>query len=310
MDSDKIIQQAGFMIGGKVVCIADSHQRLDLFEAPDGLLVMGQVYCVSGFSDCGGLLLVGRRAIFASTGENVGFHPARFLPLEKFRAKYPQGISSISSKDRRAIEKQVTAAHPLHQLRFPEIEGLETPKVIVIQAIDILEEIHWDAAAWKSEKSWLDIGYLSDQSAKSVQKELRELLWSPQQSAAMKQSQALWQLLALNQKRILMFCRDRSPAASMLLHLCTPGNVFSEDLLQGCLKEADFPHLTLAAGKLAGSPIRVCDARDPEVFLRVLFDAHPHFDCIMCDWPLADAELTAATRMTRDSKIEFLCPEE
>ena len=88
------------------------------------------------------------------------------------------------------------------------------------------------------------------------------------------------------------------------------GSTFSEQFLNGNLREGDFLTLTCAAGRLAQSQIRICDAREPDVFLKVLFDAHNHFDYAMCDWKLQGEELAAAYRMTRDSQISFLCPQD
>ena len=86
--------------------------------------------------------------------------------------------------------------------------------------------------------------------------------------------------------------------------------MFSEQFLEGNLKEPDFPVLTAAAGRLSNAPIRICDAREPGAFLKVLFEAHTAFDYALLDWTLAGEEMAAAYRLTRDSHIAFLCPQQ
>jgi hypothetical protein len=90
--------------------------------------------------------------------------------------------------------------------------------------------------------------------------------------------------------------------------MCISGGTFSERLLDGNLSEIDFPVLTVGAGKLSNAPIRICDARNPDTFLKVLFDAHKAFEYAMCDWTLGREEAAAAYRLTQDSPITFLCP--
>jgi len=307
MKKSEITEQAGIRAGAKVVCIDDAYQRVDLADAPDGLLAKGKVYCVSGFSDCGGVMLAGLRAISISTGSEVGFDPHRFLPLEEFRLKFPDGIASIPDDN---DDFPIKEARLGQQAEFPEIEGLENPKPLIHRAIEILEDFYSENHGMESTPSWRQSGHWSDQSPAQVQHELRALLHSPKLPAYLNQQWRFWHFLIRRQKPTLVFCRSRSPLANLIFLMSMTGSTFTEQLLDGNLSERDFPVLTCAAGMLSKAPIRICDAREPDVLLRVLFDAHKHFDYAVCDWKLDGDELAAAYRMTQDSQISFLCPQD
>ena len=68
---------------GEVVCVDASRGRSELFDYTKGFVRKGRSYCVSGWSKSDGLTLVGLPAILKRTGEDVGFHPMRFRPVEE-----------------------------------------------------------------------------------------------------------------------------------------------------------------------------------------------------------------------------------
>jgi hypothetical protein len=308
MKKHLIADQTDIKAGDKVVCIDDAYQRRDLADAPDGLLVRGQVYCVSGVSECGGVLLAGFRVVSLSTGKEVGFDPDRFLPLEQFRLKFPEGTSAIPDGDDGSGYLAEEESKLKKQFEFPEIEGLEEPKPLVLRVIEVLEGFYENFHEPESTPPWMESGYVQDQSPEQVQLELRRLLRSPQLSAYMNQSVEFWLRLIRYQKPTVLFCRNYSPVAMTLFQMCMSGNIITESFLDGDFKERDFPILTSAAGRLVSSPIRICDARAPDTFLRVLSDARKVFEYAMCDWTLEGDELVAARRVTQDSPITFLCP--
>ncbi|MEI8288246.1 MAG: hypothetical protein WCH99_02135 [Verrucomicrobiota bacterium] len=192
--------------------------------------------------------------------------------------------------------------------KIPEIEGLDEPKPLVHRSIEVVEQIFLGAAKPEEEESWLKIDFVADQSAEHVRNELLELIRAPYRSDYMNQSVAFWRLLDREQDNIIMFCRERSPVANLFFQMVR-GSRLSEDFLNGYICESDFPCMVAAAGALARAPLRICDARDPDAFLRVLFDAYPYFDCAICDWTLEPEEINAISRMTKDSPIAFLCPQ-
>ncbi|MEI6195607.1 MAG: hypothetical protein WCS42_14890 [Verrucomicrobiota bacterium] len=254
-------------------------------------------------------MLVGLRAISSKTGKNVGFDPSRFCPLDQFRLKFPKGISSIQNDVRVASEGMIKRTKQARPSAIPEIDGVQESRSLVTQSIEVLEELFLKNYEVDEEETWLDTGFVPDQSAPHVRMELMELLQSPQLYASMNQSWTFWQMLSRRSARIIFFSRQRSPVANIVYLMCKGGSRFTAHYLNGMLCESDFHVLIHSAGMLSGSPIRFCDARDPDVFLKVLFDAHPHFDCAFCDWPLAGAELVAAYKMTSDGRISFLCPQ-
>jgi len=297
-------QQTAIVSGDKVVCIDDRYQRVDLADAPDGLLIRGQVYCVSGVSDCGGVLLAGRRAISLRTAREIGFQHSRFVRLDQFRERFPQGLPPAPSEweflqdDLPGERKAIT---------LPAIEGLEEPKPLIHRVVEVLEALDAKFHEREITPPWLQSGHWPDQSPEQVQLELRALLRSPQLSAYLNHSWTFWSLLLRRQRPILWFCRNRSPVATVLFLMCR-GSTLSERFLDGDLRERDFPILTGSAGRLSIAPIRVCDARERDSFCKVLFDAQTLFDYAFCDWRLEGEELAGAYRMTRDSQITFLCP--
>jgi len=169
-------------------------------------------------------------------------------------------------------------------------------KPIVHQAIEILESIRA-----------VGCNPVPD-AAKKVREELSTLLHSPSLYLYMNQSLVFWQRLIRYQKPTVLFCRNYSPVAMTLFQMCMSGNILTEAFLDGNFKESDYPVLTSSAGKLSFSPVRICDAREPDTFLRVLSDARKTFEYAMCDWTLAGEEAAAAHRLTQNSTIAFLCP--
>jgi hypothetical protein len=193
-------------------------------------------------------------------------------------------------------------------IEFPAVESLMEPRPVVERAIDILEAYSADRCGEERLPACQQSGHCPDESPEQVREELLELLQSPALIAHRNLSVTFWRLVR-NRKRTVLFCRNRSPVANALMHMCMPGDTLSERLLDGALREIDFARLTVGAGRLAHAPVRVCDVREPDTFLRVLFDAHEAFDFAICDWKLAGEELAAAYRLTRDSHVTFLCPE-
>ena len=75
----------------KVVCIDDTDYGYNKHDVPNGFLQRGRVYCVSGWSECGGLILVGLRCLWKNDGSEVGFNTMRFCTLKCFRAEFSAG---------------------------------------------------------------------------------------------------------------------------------------------------------------------------------------------------------------------------
>ena len=302
-------EQTQIAVNDKLVCIDATNQRIDLADTPDGLLLRGQVYCVSGMTECGGVRLTGLRAISARTGKEVGFDASRFCPLEQFREKFPEGVSS-NPADENDLSYLGDDTAKRRQIELPEIEGVEEPKPLVLRVIEVLEMLHAEHHDPEMSPPWVSSGFMADQSAEAVQTELRALLKSPELAPAMNQSWTFWHFLLRRQNSTLLVCRNRSPVANLLFQMCMfGGNILTEQFLAGNFQESDLAVLTSAAGRLSNAPIRICDARNPGSFIEVLSAAHKSFEYVLCDWTLDGEELAAAYRLTRDSDITFLCPQ-
>jgi hypothetical protein len=173
---------------------------------------------------------------------------------------------------------------------------------------EFLEEMAFKPDGLADSDSW-GKHLILDFNTKHVGLELCNLYCSPPKlSAQMIQARVIWQLLHRCSK-LIVFCRNLSPVASMLFQMCQTGRVnILGRIISGWMNESDFPVITASAARLVTSPIRVCDAREPDTFLNVLFEAHACFDYALCDWNLSAGEKAAAYRMTLGSQIKFFCP--
>jgi hypothetical protein len=75
----------------KVVCIDDTDYGYNVHDTPNGFLQRGRVYCVSGWSKCGGLILAGLPCLWKKDGGVAGFNATRFRTLECFRIEVSEG---------------------------------------------------------------------------------------------------------------------------------------------------------------------------------------------------------------------------
>ncbi len=308
MKAEKSTDQSGIKANDKVVCIDATDYGYNKHDLPNGFLQRGSIYCVAGWSNSGGLIIVGLPCLWKNDGREVGFNLNRFCTLEQFRLNFPDGVESISAEDGDLSYLHEEEARFKKHFEFPEIEGLEEPKPVVLRVTEVLEELYEDFHNPEITQPWMESGFFQDQSPKHVEMELRRLLRSPLRPAHMNQSWTFWHFLLRMYKPTVLFCRERSPVANVLFQMCMRGNILTEQFLDGNFMERDFPILTSAIGKLCYAPIRICDAREPDTFLRVLSDAHKSFEYAVCDWTLAGDELVTAYRITQDSPITFLCP--
>lgn len=75
----------------KVVCIDDTDYGYNKHDFPNGFVQRGCVYCVSGWSKCGGLILAGLPCLWKKDGSMAGFDPTRFRTLECCRTEFSEG---------------------------------------------------------------------------------------------------------------------------------------------------------------------------------------------------------------------------
>lgn len=305
----QLLARTGLKVNDRVVCIDDTYQRPDLAHTPEGLLARGKIYCVSGASECGGVLLAGLRAISVGTGKEIGFDPSRFMDLECFRKQYPNAASFVSGTDSEVDLPSDPGLQPT-RIKFPAIAGVENPKPVVLQVIEVLEELwhRFNEVYGHEVESWGESLWSADQSPLAVRNELLALISSPLWVAYLNLSWILWQRVLRYQQPVLLFCRTLSPAASVLFHMTGRPGVLSEKFLRGDIEDRDITMLIPSAGRLCNAPMRICDAREPEVFLRVLMAGHRSFRFAVCDWELRGEEAAAAYRITKDARISFLCP--
>src|ERR1035437_2353392 len=297
--------------GGKVVCIDDAYQRRDRVSTPEGLLVRGQVYCVAGISMCGGVLLTGLRAISLRSGKDIGFDPSRFLTLEQ-HLQFPGGLASIpehslyvSYLDEEESWRSKKWGKVPEEIEISEIDGLLETKPLITRALSVLEVV-WEnythQRASKPPQSPFSLW------PEQVWVELQSLLKSSELPAYLNLQWRFWNFLMNRSKSTVWFCRKHSPLATLLFLIHRTGSTFTKQFADSNFQEDDFPIIMQSAGQLVSNPIRICEAREPDTFLKVLVEARHLFEYAVCDWPLAGDELAGAYRLTQDSPITFLCP--
>ena len=311
-DTDK---QSRLKDGGKVVCIDDAYQRPDRVSTPDGLLIRGQVYNVAGTSICGGVLLTGLRAISLRSGKDVGFEPSRFLTQEQYlqfpggQASIPDGACDFSYLDEEEVWRSRKRGEIPKEIDFPEISGLMKIKPQVNRALNVLETM-WDNCLHEHDSMppQSPVSFLPDQSLEQIHLELQSLLKSSELPELLNLQWRFWNVLLNRSKPTVLFCRERSPLGTLIFLMTRTGSIFKKHFADNNIQEEDFPVLMRSAGQLLSGPIRICDAREPDTFLKVLVQAQQLFEYAVCDWPLADHEWAAACRLTQDSSITFICP--
>ena len=124
----------------------------------------------------------------------------------------------------------------------------------------------------------------------------------------MTQARIVWQWLH-RRRRVIVFCRELSPVATMVFQMCQQGRTNPMPrLISGWMNESHFGHILNAAGRLASAPLRICDTREPDTFPTLLQAARPHFDHALCDWPLCAQEKAAAHRQMHNAPITLWYP--
>jgi hypothetical protein len=84
----------------------------------------------------------------------------------------------------------------------------------------------------------------------------------------------------------LLLCHRCLPSTAVFLLWCEQAEVPWERALRGQLVEKDYAGFTAAAARLAGSPLRVCEARSAPSGLRHVEGMPPEerVKAVVCDW--------------------------
>jgi len=77
----------------KVVCIDDTDYGYNVHDTPNGFLQRGRVYCVSGWSKCGGLILAGLPCLWKNDGAWPGSTLRDFARSNVFALKFPKAVT-------------------------------------------------------------------------------------------------------------------------------------------------------------------------------------------------------------------------
>lgn len=306
-----------FKPGDEVVCLGDGirNKPLDSKPTADCGIGIGKTGCVSGVSDCGDKVWVYDPSV--NTGEEYEFHPSMICPRKQFLAKFPRAITAIKSGNGNRIRRSDEIDPLADMVYFPGMKGVMKPLpairagVSVVQTVfdrqEVLDEVTYKPGDAAEKDSWWTKLNL-DSTARQVTAEMSALFGNYRKcSAQAVQSRIIWQLLDRG-KRLILLYGTLNPVTGMLFQMGQKHRTnYMARIISNQMVEADFPVITAAAGRLNGSLLRICDAREPDVFFEVLAEARSYFDFAVCDWKLSAREKAEVFRITRKSKIRFLC---
>lgn len=134
--------------------------------------------------------------------------------------------------------------------------------------------------------------------------------YTPKASVLLDQSQLVWKMTVRRKMTVVWFMRTNQTVLTLAWILCKQADVLPENLCSGDLSDSDFERLNETCGHLAGSPLQLFDAKEPEQLksmLRLLSRKNEAVS-VLCDWQLADDELELAEDIASRSRITFLCP--
>jgi hypothetical protein len=180
------------------------------------------------------------------------------------------------------------------------------------QAIDLMEQLYESANGSCGIRcpSWREFGPWLAEGVKKLEEELAALDYSPRRPILIDQARVIWSLSVRRSIPAIWFIRTSNPVTALVSATCEVAELPIPRVVNGELKDRDFPRLTFAVGRLASAPLRMCDARKPGAFLNSLPKLFSEeVACyVVCDWCLEGEELAAALQLKDESQISFLWP--
>ena len=143
-----------------------------------------------------------------------------------------------------------------------------------------------------------------------LEEDLWSLEYSAQKAVVIEQARFIWDLTVRRKIPTRWFTRAHRPVTVLLTAICERAGALAPRLLNAEWGEDDFARVTSTVGRLAGSPLRMADAREPGALLEALpglFSMEGPC-CVVCDWPVDGPELCAARELRAESEISFVFP--
>ena len=119
-------------------------------------------------------------------------------------------------------------------------------------------------------------------------------------------------LTAVERKLPLVWLTKNHAAVDTLTNfLCHYAKVDPQKIVGGYMLESDFPKLTYACGKVAASPLRICDVNSIDEFEEIVqvLAKENEFSFILCDWDLSKKELSIAESLAQKGNVTVCWPQ-
>lgn len=119
-------------------------------------------------------------------------------------------------------------------------------------------------------------------------------------------------LSAVERKLPLVWLTKNHAAVDTLTNfLCHYAKVDPQKIVGGYMLESDFPKLTCACGRVAASPLRICDVNSIDEFEEIVqvLAKENEFSFILCDWDLSKKELSIAESLAQKGSVTVCWPQ-
>jgi len=228
------------------------------------------------------------------------------IPRRSTPPNFQAGSKKILAGDLRCDGYGRDMQNPDASKREMMVPGAEPIRPLVREAVNMLLVVYEGQDGRSEDEPWSQPTNWWRGDVNEVAAEVRELMGSPLRVPFLNLSVRLFHEQVRYGRPTLYLCRQLTTQASVLFHLCAGGLAFHTPILDGCIRDKDFPRLTVNAGQLAGAPVWLCQAPDEDAFLRVLFAARSGFKHVFCDWTLKPTERDAVCRVTEGAAIEIV----
>jgi len=157
--------------------------------------------------------------------------------------------------------------------------------------------------------SWKPVGPWPEDDGQRVGEDLTYLEYSPQKAVLIDQAHIIWQQVIRRKIPAVWFIRAHRPVTVVMSAVLYQADVPIAHVLNGKMTDREFDRMTLEVGRLAGSPLKIYAAGEPDSFPKALSSIAPEsVSFIISDWVLTQQESALAERLTRHQNILFLCP--
>lgn len=188
-----------------------------------------------------------------------------------------------------------------------QLDASNSVRFWVKEAINIFE-----ASYSLQGPEWRELGISPHliETLNAVQQEFEQMQRSGEDPLAESQAALAVELVLRHKFPTVCCCHRHTPLAAVIRLVAVASSIPWRRLVEGCIREEDFPPVTAAVGKLVWSPLRVVDGRGSwslalrsEVFA---FDLEPRM--IILDWEPPQGQWNDLQEMCARSNLTLLFP--